>query len=205
MSSESTNYKSSETNITCLGVYTTRVSVCKGPVTLQGVPTALARRLEIYQSAARSQEKCNIFHEDGVGTAISRRPKSCYGAPTASHRVSTAFFLAILCAFVAHPRRLDCAHCAFAAHSLCSYCVYCAFTAFTLRAQCFHGDSMALTLRCRYVEEIYFHMCTCIYIYRSFVYLLLITEDAKRGEGGERQNMPTAVRLYFVHQPFNSI
>ena len=101
---------------------------CNTPVTPSGVSTALARSSLIFRNAVRSQEIPDVFLEKAPVTASSQRPKRCYGALVAFHRVPTEFLLAILCALTTLSRR--------------SHCMHCAVTAFALR---FHGICTALT------------------------------------------------------------
>lgn len=55
----------------------------------------------IFQSAARSKEKFDIFREDGNATASSQRLRRCYGVPMAIYRVPMKFLLTIVCASMA--------------------------------------------------------------------------------------------------------
>jgi hypothetical protein len=94
----------------------------KGPVTLDCAVTAFARRCKIFQSAARSQEKSDIFDDTetsrrlyGVFTAIMALLRSFYGVAMRSYGVSLAIFfvwtvllllsLRFLCAFTVLTQR----------------------------------------------------------------------------------------------------
>ena len=95
--------------------------VLKAPVTPSRVSTALVWSCLVLQSAVRSQENPDIFHEKGPVTASWQRPRHCYGARMAFYRFLT-FLLAFICTLMTLSLHFHGAHHACTALSRRSHC-----------------------------------------------------------------------------------